>query len=74
MVKIYIASNIKSHIVRRWLEFYSSKESILQVNQIKKILNRLSLKVDDIKRKKMKYFFSTYCDYELQFWHMAYYN
>jgi thiaminase/transcriptional activator TenA len=69
-----IASNIKSHIVRRWLEFYSSKESATQVNQIKKILNSLSSNVDDMKRKKMKYFFSTSCNYELQFWHLAYHN
>ena len=65
-------SNVKSDIIRRWLKFYSSKESTIQVNQIKEILNRMSLNVDDIKKRKMKYFFSTSCDYELQFWNMAY--
>lgn len=67
-----VVSNVNSHIVRRWLEFYSSKESTIQVKHIKKILNGVFLNVDDSKTRKMKYFFSTSCDYELHFWDMAY--
>lgn len=66
------SNNIRSSVFEKWLGFYSSKESLNQVNQIKTLLNKMALRADEKKKFKMKHYFSISCDYELQFWNVAY--
>lgn len=57
---------------RKWIQFYSSEESQKQVYEIRELLNSLSLHMDDEKKAILKKHFSTACNYELEFWNMAY--
>jgi thiaminase (transcriptional activator TenA) len=67
-----IKTNIKTEYYKRWLRFYSSKESEEQLNQIKNIMNKLANSADGSKKIEMKNHFSISCNYELEFWNMAY--
>jgi thiaminase (transcriptional activator TenA) len=67
-----IKTNIKTEYYKRWLRFYSSKESEEQLNQIKNIMNKLVNSADGSKKIEMKNHFSISCNYELEFWNMAY--
>jgi thiaminase/transcriptional activator TenA len=67
---------VKTPVYKKWIQFYSSKESQKQVSDIKELLNRLAMQTDNNNQKKlilMKYF-TTACNYELDFWNMAYLN
>ena len=66
-----INKDINSEAFKKWLQFYSSKESANQVSQIKELLNKLALNTDE-KKIEMKNQFSVSCNYELKFWDMAY--
>ena len=66
-----INKDINSEAFKKWLQFYSSKESANQVSQIKELLNKLALNTDE-KKIEMKNHFSVSCNYELKFWDMAY--
>lgn len=68
-----VSNNIQSEVIKKWLGFYSSKESLKQIDQLKKFLDSVTINADK-KKFRMKYYFSISCDYELQFWDMAYYN
>jgi thiaminase/transcriptional activator TenA len=67
---------VKTPVYKKWIDFYSSKESQKQVSDIKELLNRLAMQNYNNNQKKlilMKYF-TTACNYELDFWNMAYLN
>ena len=67
---------VKTPVYKKWIQFYSSKESQKQVSDIKELLNRLAMQTYNNNQKKlilMKYF-TTACNYELDFWNMAYLN
>lgn len=64
--------NIKSNTFKKWLRFYSSDESRVQLYQIKKLLDDMGQKVDNEKKSQMRYYFSISCDYEMEFWNMVY--
>lgn len=66
-----INKRINSEAFKKWLQFYSSKESVKQVSQLKELLNKSALSRDE-KKKEMKHHFSVSCKYELKFWDMAY--
>ena len=66
-----IKTNIKTEAYKKWLRFYSSKESEKQVNQIKNLMNKLANSADEKKKIDMKNHFSVSCNYELEFWNMA---
>ena len=63
---------IRSTIVKKWLQFYSSDESRIQLNQLKKLLDNMGRKVDNNKKSQMRYHFSVSCEYEMEFWNMVY--
>ena len=63
---------IGNEAYRKWAQFYSSTESNRQVTEIKEILDRLSEKVDEESKAKMKDHFASACRYEYLFWEMAY--
>jgi len=67
----------KTPVYKKWIQFYSSKESQKQVSDIKELLNWLAMQTDNNNNQKklilMKYF-TTACNYELDFWNMAYLN
>jgi thiaminase (transcriptional activator TenA) len=67
-----IKTNIKTEAYKKWLRFYSSKESEEQVNQMKNFMNKLANSADEQKQIDMKNHFSVSCNYELGFWNMAY--
>jgi thiaminase/transcriptional activator TenA len=67
-----IKTNIKTEAYKKWLRFYSSKESEEQVNQMKNLMNKLANSADEKKQIDMKNHFSVSCNYELGFWNMAY--
>ncbi|MDQ5869497.1 MAG: hypothetical protein M3530_07195 [Thermoproteota archaeon] len=64
--------NVRTPVYRKWIRFYSSEESQRQVNEIKELVNKLSTQVDDEQKVIIKDHFATACNYELQFWNMAY--
>jgi thiaminase/transcriptional activator TenA len=64
--------NIRTDAFKQWIRFYSSKESRKQVSQLKTLLNKLARKSDMKKKTDMKNHFSISCNYELEFWNMAY--
>lgn len=68
------SNKIRSSVFKKWLGFYSTRDSLNQVNQIKTLLNKMAVRADEKKKFKMKHYFSISCDYELQFWNMAYYH
>ena len=57
---------------KQCIRFYSSKESRKQVSKLKALLNKLARKSDKKKKADMKNHFSISCNYELEFWNMAY--
>ena len=63
--------NIKSEILKQWIRFYSSKESLKQVTAIRGLLDKLALNSGKEKKRDMKNYFSTSCKHELEFWDMA---
>jgi thiaminase (transcriptional activator TenA) len=67
-----IKTNIKTEAYKKWLRFYSSKESERQANQIKNLMNKLAKSADEREKIDMKNHFSVSCNYELEFWNMAY--
>jgi thiaminase/transcriptional activator TenA len=67
-----IKSDIRSDVFTKWIRFYSSNESLKQVNEITSLLNKLAMDVDEQKEEEMKNHFSLSCNYELKFWDMAY--
>ncbi len=67
-----IKTDIRSQTLKQWMRFYSSKESEKQVNQIKNLMNNLANSADEKKKIDMKNHFSISCNYELEFWNMAY--
>ena len=67
-----IKTDIRTEPFKQWIRFYSSKESRKQVKQIKELLNKLARNVDEKKKTDMKNHFSISCNYELEFWNMAY--
>ena len=64
--------HIKTEVFRKWIDFYSSYESVKQVEDVKNILNELSRNADETDKKLMKNHFDTACKYEYNFWEMAY--
>ena len=67
-----VSKDIKSEIFKQWIQFYSSKDSGNQVIEIKQLLNRFAMNSDEKKKIDMKNHFSISCNYELEFWNMAY--
>jgi thiaminase (transcriptional activator TenA) len=65
---------VKTPVYKKWIEFYSSKESQKQVSEIKSLLNRLAMQTDNQKKFTLKKNFTTACNYELDFWNMAYFD
>lgn len=56
----------------RWIAFYSSTESRMQVSDLKEILDELAKPSRKEERSRMQKCFETACMYELLFWDMAY--
>ncbi len=50
---------IKTEVFRKWIDFYSSYESVRQVEDVKDILNELSRNADETDKKLMKDHFNT---------------
>jgi thiaminase (transcriptional activator TenA) len=64
--------NIENDIYRKWVQLYSSRESYMQVEELKKILCALAKEASNKDKLLMKRYFATACNYELLFWDMAY--
>jgi thiaminase/transcriptional activator TenA len=64
--------NIENCIFRKWLQFYSSSDSRIQVEDLKNILCALAKETSNKDKLVMKRYFATACNYELLFWDMAY--
>ncbi len=67
-----VSKDIKSEIFKQWLRFYSSKEPGNQVIEIKQLLDRFAMNSEEKKKVDMKNHFSISCNYEIEFWNMAY--
>jgi thiaminase (transcriptional activator TenA) len=63
---------IKNEVYNNWVRFYSSNESVKQVDEIKQILNTLSRSENEKSKDTMKNHFANACKFELLFWEMAY--
>jgi thiaminase (transcriptional activator TenA) len=66
--------HIKNEVYSNWVQFYSSKESCKQVDEIKQILNMLGQNENEKSKDMMKNHFANACKYEYLFWEMAYKN
>ena len=64
--------NIENHTYRKWVQFYSSSDSFMQVQDLKNILCALAKEASNKDKLVMKRYFATACNYELLFWDMAY--
>lgn len=64
--------NIKSDPFKQWIRFYSSKESLKQVTDIRGLLDKLARNSSEKKKRYMSDYFSISCRHELEFWNMAY--
>jgi thiaminase/transcriptional activator TenA len=64
--------DIENDTYRMWVQFYSSRESYIQVGDLKKILCALAKEASNKDKLVMKRYFATACNYELLFWDMAY--
>jgi thiaminase/transcriptional activator TenA len=64
--------DIENDTYRRWVQFYSSSESYVQVKDLKNILCALAKEASNKDKLVMKRYFATACNYELLFWDMAY--
>jgi len=67
-------NRIKTEVYRRWIDFYASKESRRQVEELKTILGTLYLKASRETRRLMKINFGTACRHEYRFWDMSYHH
>jgi thiaminase/transcriptional activator TenA len=67
-----IKKDIKSDAFKQWTRFYSSKESQKQLNQIKEHMEKLASNADERRKIEMKNHFSVSCNFEIEFWNMAY--
>ena len=65
-------SYIQREIYKKWIQFYSSKQSYRQVKEIKMMLDALSKEASKKEKIAMKNSFATACKYECLFWDMAY--
>jgi thiaminase/transcriptional activator TenA len=70
--EILINNEIKTGAFKKWIGFYSSKESLQQVNETRQLLDNLGSEADEIKKITMKKYFTSSCNHELDFWNMAY--
>jgi thiaminase len=59
-------------IYKKWVQFYSSKESSRQVKEIKMMLDALGKEANEKDKMAMKNHFATACKYECLFWDMVY--
>ena len=64
--------NIENDTYRKWVQFYSSSESFMQVEDLKKILCALAKEASNKDKLVMKKYFATACNYEFLFWDMDY--
>lgn len=67
-------SDVKIDVYCKWIQFYSSKESQQQIEELKNILSRLYDRADESTKRLMKQHFGAACKYEYDFWEMAYNN
>jgi thiaminase (transcriptional activator TenA) len=67
-----IRKSINSEASKQWIRFYSSNESLKQVTEIRRLLDKLAEDSNKEKKIRMKNYFSISCNYELRFWNMAY--
>jgi thiaminase/transcriptional activator TenA len=67
-------SDIKTDVYCKWIQFYSSKESQQQIEELKNILSRLYNQANESTKMLMKQHFGAACKYEYDFWEMAYNN
>jgi thiaminase/transcriptional activator TenA len=67
-------SDIKTDVYCKWIQFYSSKESQQQIEELKNILSRLYDRADESTKRLMKEHFGAACKYEYDFWEMSYNN
>jgi thiaminase (transcriptional activator TenA) len=65
-------NHIQTGIYKKWIQFYSSKESYQQVKEIKMMLDTLAKEASEKDKMLMKSHFATSCKYECLFWDMAY--
>jgi thiaminase/transcriptional activator TenA len=65
-------NKIRTEAYQKWIEFYSSKESQQQVEYLKSLLGTLYENASKSKKLVMEYHFSIACQYEHDFWKMAY--
>jgi thiaminase (transcriptional activator TenA) len=65
-------SDTKTDVYCKWMQFYSSKESQRQIEELKNILGRLYDQADESTKRLMKELFGAACKYEHDFWEMAY--
>ena len=63
---------IRNEAYRKWVQFYSSNESVKQVDEIKQILNTLGRNENEKSKDTMKNHFANACKYEYLFWEMPY--
>jgi thiaminase/transcriptional activator TenA len=64
--------DIENDTYRKWVQFYSSSDSLMQVEDLKNILCALAKEASNKNKLLMKRYFATACNYELLFWDMAY--
>src|SRR6266487_2750639 len=62
--------DIENDTYRMWVQFYSSRESYMQVEDLKNILCALAKEASNKDKLLMKRYFATACNYELLFWDM----
>lgn len=67
-------SDVKIDVYCKWIQFYSSKESQQQIEELKNILSRLYDRADESTKRLMKQHFGAACKCEYDFWEMAYNN
>jgi thiaminase len=65
-------SSTHNGVYSNWVKFYSSEESVKQVDEIKQILNILGQTENEESKNMMKNHFAHACKYEYLFWEMAY--
>ena len=64
-------SDIKRDVYCKWIQFYSSKESQQQIEELKSILSGLYNQADESTKRLMKEHFGAACKYEYDFWGIA---
>ena len=64
--------DIENDTYRKWVQFYSSSDSLMQVEDLKNILCALAKEASNKDKLLMKRYFATACNYELLFRDMAY--